>query len=392
MATNQRENRRKAKKNAKNQKIRKTLWIIAIIAVVILLAMKISEINFSRLGDIVTGKDGAGISSVVSDEKKFPINLDTTENTVISAINGKISVLTDESYSVIDASDAEVLMRDEHGYANPVISISGGYSVIADQGSDVYRLDGTTENIYENKADGAILCADVSDTGIVALATVGGVEKSDISVLGKSLNEKMNYSTSGYVTSIAIDNSGKSIAFAVVGSENAKLKTTVYTMAVKDSEPVAQFVYEGSSVLNLHFASDSLYVVGDDFVSVILSLNKEIAVYEQGSISTVSYCYNPSDHLIIGFGEYSGAITNKLSYVKPSGKIKSQADIDSEIKDVTASGTAMTALTSSEIVSFRLSNGKEKERINADDSYLEIRQMSSKIFARHHSVLELING
>ena len=174
--------------------------------------------------------------------------------------------------------------------------------------------------------------------------------------------------------------------------------TMAYTAAalsylVQNSpKPVAQFVYEGSSVLNLHFASDSLYVVGDDFVSVILSLNKEIAVYEQGSISTVSYCYNPSDHLIIGFGEYSGAITNKLSYVKPSGKIKSQADIDSEIKDVTASGTAMTALTSSEIVSFRLSNGKEKERINADDSYLEIRQMSSKIFARHHSVLELING
>ncbi len=392
MATNQRENRRRAKKNAKNQKIRKTLLIIALAASAVLLIMNVSEINFSRFGNMLSGKDG-GISAAVSDENKFPLSIESGENTVVTAINGKLAVLTEDSYSVINPADAKILFNDEHGYANPVISISGGYSVIVDQGSNVYRLDSTTESIYENSSDGQILCADVSDTGAVALATVGGIQKSNVSVYGKSLNRRLDYDISGgYVTSLAIDNRGKSVAFAVVSSENARLKTTVYTMSVSDTAPESEFVYDGSAVFNLHFASHSLYVVGEDFVSVISPQGEETFVYEQGSISTVSYCYNPADNLIIGYGEYSGASVNKLSYIKQTGKIKAQADIEAEIKDVTASGTTMTALTSSEIISFRLSNGKEKERINADDSYYEIQQMSSKIFGRHHSMLERING
>ena len=84
MATNQRENRRRAKKNAKNQKIRKTLLIIALAASAVLLIMNVSEINFSRFGNMLSGKDG-GISAAVSDENKFPLSIESGENTVVTA-------------------------------------------------------------------------------------------------------------------------------------------------------------------------------------------------------------------------------------------------------------------------------------------------------------------
>lgn len=72
-----------------------------------------------------------------------------------------------------------------------------------------------------------------------------------------------------------MDSRGSRVAFAAVSSENARFKTVVYTMNVDDTEPRAQFEYTGSSVLELRFSSTDLFVVGNDFVSVIDSLKTE---------------------------------------------------------------------------------------------------------------------
>ena len=161
-------------------------------------------------------------------------------------------------------------------------------------------------------------------------------------------------------------------------------------MNVNDAEPKAHFEYSGSAVFDIHFVSGSLYVVGSDFVSVIASLQKETVVFEQGSINTLSYCYNPADYLVLAYSDYVGASNSKLSYVKQNGKVKTTVDVSGEVKDVAASGTEMTALTSNEAVSFRLSNGREDERVRVDDSYTDIEQLSSKTYAKHNSYLEII--
>ena len=393
MESNQREYERRERKNEKKQKKRNILWIILILVIVALAAMKLSEVNFSAIFETVKSSGGSGISDTVSDDKKFPYHISGDGDTFVSAVGNNLAILNDSVYAVISSSNAEEKIKDFHGYANPILYVSGGYSVIIDQGANTYRLDSATDNVYENSVDGEILCADVSDTGVVAIASVSGIQKSSITVYGKSFSQRMNYTVSGgYVTSVAISDSSRYVAFCVISSENAKIKSTLFTMKVGDEEPIAKFEYVGSSIIDLHFTSDDLYVVGNDFVSVIDSLDTEVPVFPQGSIDTVSFCYNPSDGLIIAYGEYAGAQNNIISYVKASGQIKSQAEVQSQIKDVTASGTEMTALTAGEIVSFKLRNGKETSRITVDDSYTQVWQMSSKIFARRSSMLEIVSN
>ncbi|MCH5316986.1 MAG: hypothetical protein J1E05_03350 [Eubacterium sp.] len=390
MASNQRENERRERKERKKNKRRAIIWAVLIVIIVGIAALKISEIDFKGLFDSVG--ESSGISESVSDGSKFPYHFSGGGEAHLAVIGNKIAILNDSVYTVINSSNAQEKIKDEHGYANPILRVSGGYSVLFDQGANIYRLDSATENVYENSIDGDILCADVSDTGVVAVATVSGIQKSRVTVYGKSFNERMNYDIGGgYITGIAISDNSRYVAFIVMNSENAKIKSTLYVMPVGYNEPKVKFEYTGSLILDIHFASNDLYVVGNDFVSVIDSLEKEIPVYAQGSINTVAYCYNPSDNLIIAFGEYAGAPDNTISFVKPSGEIKSQAQISSQIKDVTASGTEMTALTGGEIISFKMRNGKETLRLPVDDSYSEIRQMSSKIFGLRSSGLELIN-
>ena len=390
MASNQRENERRERKNKKKNKRRNAIWIILIAVIAALVVMKITEVNFSALFESIS--DGSGISESVSDDSNFPYHISGDGDAQLFVIGNRLAILNDSVYTVINSSNAQEKIRDEHGYSNPILRVSGGYSVLFDQGSDTYRLDSATENVYENSVGRDILCADVSDTGVVAVAAVSGIHKSSITVYGKSFNERMNYEVGGgYVTSIAISDNSRYVAFTVMSSENAKIKSTLYVMPVSYNEPKAKFEFYGSSILDIHFSSDDLYVVGNDFVTIIDSLDKEVAVYEQGSINTIAYCYNPSDALIIAYGEYVGAPSNIISYVKPSGQIKTKVEIPSQIKDVTASGTEMTALTGSEIISFKMNSGKETQRRSVDDSYAEITQMSSKIFGRRSAELELVN-
>lgn len=392
MASTQRENERKARKNAKTKKRIKLLWILIIVIVAIIVVLKVCEVDFSKLFSFEKKETKSSYSVSLDDEKGFPYKMDAGENTVMSIVGNKIAILNDSSYTVVDSSDAEEFINDEHGYANPMLKTSGGYSVIFDQGSTSYRLDTQKENVYENSTEDYILCADVADTGSVAVATASGAQKSRIQVFAKSFSEKMNYEIKGgYVTSIAIDDRGKNVAFVVMSSENAAIKSTLYTMNVNDTEPKAHIDYNGSAVLDIHFVSSALYVVGSDFVSVVTSLEKETAVYEKGSINTLAYCYNPADYLVVAYSDYSGASNSKLAYVKQNGKIKTTVDVNAEIKDVSASGNEMTALTSNEAVSYRLSNGKEEAYIKLDDSFTDIQQFSSKIYAKHHSYLEIIN-
>lgn len=389
MADTERAKQRRSKKNAKNRKRLAIIWMMLILVVAVIIVMKISEINFSA---IFSGDDkGNSISLSDTVEKGYPYRIAAGDNNTLSAIGSRLAILNDSSYTVLDASDAEEFIKDDHGYANPLIKISGGYSVIYDQGAFTYRLDTRSENVYENSSDGEILCADVADTGAVAIASVSRSLKSNVSVFSKSFSHKMNYDVSGYITAIAIDDRGKNVAFVVTETENAEIKSTLYTMYVNDGEPSASFVYSGSSILDIHFVSGNLYVVGNNFVSVIQSMKKEIIVYEKGSINTLAYSYNPADNLVIGYGEYVGASESKLAYIRQNGNIKTTVDIKSVIKDVSASGNEMAALTGSEVASYKLSNGKERKHIKVDDSYTDIQYISSDIYAKHHSLLEIIN-
>lgn len=388
MATNQRENERKERKEKKQHRAALIFWCCILVVVAILLVMKICEIDFAQLKKQLSGS--ASVSQSVSDDEKFPFALDGSEDALIYPFGNKIAALSSSSFYVVDSADAELMYSDEHGYSNPIIKINGSYSVIFDQGSNKYRLDTAGGNIYSDTAENTILCVDVSASGTVALATTSSEARSELLVYSKSLNEKLRYSvSSGYVTDIAVDNAANRIAFAVVSSENAKLQTAVYLMNINDNEPKSEFIYP-SSVLDIRFSGSKLYIVGTDFVSIISSMKNEQAVFEKGSINVSSFAYNSSDSLVLSYAEYTGEASDKIVLIQPSGKIKINIETGGSVKDIAASSSVVSVLTDGMVISYSLKNGEVINRLDVDDSYSSVVQLSSKIFAKHRSYIELL--
>lgn len=389
MATNQRENLRKEKKQKKQHKITVAFWCVVLVVILALIVMKVCEIDFSTIKDKISGN--SNISSAVSDENKFPYSLDNSDNVVLSNLGNNIFAVGQTSIVSVNSSNGKKSFSDDHGYANPILKTRGSYALVFDQGSNKYRLDSGDGNIYTDTVQNSILTGDVSGTGTVALVTTSSDSLSQILVYSKSLNEKFNYPvSSGYVTAVAVDESARRVAFAVVNSKDAKLQTVVYTMNIGDSEPKAQFEYEGSSVINIRFLSSNLYVVGSDFISVITLMKNEVKVFEQGSVKINSYTYNSSENLVVAYTAYDGESGNTLALVSSSGKIKHTVETNVDVKDITASSSDVAALTDSSVIVYNFSKGEIKIQYSVDDSYSSILQISSKIFAKHRSYIELL--
>lgn len=386
MASQEREIERLERKKAKAQKRQKIAWVIIALVVLALIVMRLCEIDFSSIGE---KKD----SDTAVSTSGFPYELDSGDDISFGSVSNSLYVLDETSYTVLSPSDADVQQSFAHGYSNPVVAVSGSYSLLYDQGGVSYKLDTAKDSVYLDKSENTILSADVSSSGSIILSTTSDEASSTICVYDKNLNLDFRYNVSyGYVTRVAIDSRGSRIAFAAVNSENAQLKTVVYTMNIDDEEPRAQFEYYSSSVLDLRFSSTDLFVVGNDFVSVISSLKDETKIYEQGNVKTVSYSYNSSDKLIFAYSDYSGSSSNKAAVINRSGKVQEIAEVDSVIKDITASSSQVTVLTSDEIITYKISNSEVVQRTEVDDSYSSVEQMSSSIFAKHQTLVELIQS
>lgn len=391
MASNERENARKERARQKDKRNKRIIWFILILVIVVLAVMRVSEIDFKSIRNRYFDDKGKLTVSMTTDEDAYPYALDTSSGVRIKSVNDKLSVLTANSLTILNPSNANKLYSFDHGYANPMISYAGNYTCLVDQGGTRIRLDTNTDNLYEQSLQRTILTADVANNGTVIYATQGEKSKSSLVVLSKQLKKLMELDINdGYVVSVSIDSSGKRCAYATINSVNAVMQTTIHTINVGDDEDTAKFTYDGINVLDLTYQSSSLYVVCDNMVSVITSQKKEHIVFKNGTISTQLYTYTPSGELIIDYSDFSGANENTIAYVKPNAKVKTTINLDKRVKNISASQKEITALFNDKVINYSITKGEEKSSVQCDDSLRSADSISSKTFVQRGQMLDIL--
>ncbi len=392
MAASEKEKKGKGKTQKRDRKIstRQVMWIAVIAIIFVLIIMGLVEANSSSIGNI---SNLAQPDSETDDSRQYYTLVDAS-NINIQIFDNKIAVLSNSMFTVVDGKNLEAIYEFSHGYSSPVLQISGEYALIFDQGSNKFRLDKSTSNIYNSTIQDEIFCASVSENGYVALATSSDAAKSQILVITKAQKEKLSFTVNdGYVANIAISNNGKYIAYNVVNSENGIFTSKIYIMKVNSGDIKSSFTYSVSSIIDLHFASTNLYVVGNDFITVINSLTDENPVYGlNGSDNVIidSYCYN-NNELVITMSQYSSANEQSIVCIGKNGKIAQEIETGLNIKSVSVDGSYINVLTDENILKYKISNGDLVDSKILTESYSEIICLSSNIYGLYQSNIELIN-
>lgn len=385
VSSEQRAEERRERKREKDRKTRRIVWIVLAVLVVIIVIMKLCEIDFNQVETVLSGG-----SQAVSDklDGDFPYTLDSSDKVSVQKQGSRLAVLTSSSISVLDPGDADVEFSAVHGYANPIMKASDSYIVTFDQGGKKLRLDYSGENLYEVNSKTSVLCADVADNGNVAYATTSEEKRSDVYILSKTQNEKLKYSVSyGFITNIAVSDNGKKVAFLAMNSQDAKLMSKLYLMNAGDSDPYAEFDISASKVLDLEFDSNKLFVVGNDFLSVVSGDDMK-SVIKQGSMNTVCFDYTPGGELVLAYNTYNNSTSNSIVKVSPSGSVKSTVSVDGTIKDISCSSSEVSVLFSDSIVTYKLSSAEQVSKTDCTDLVRSITRMSSSLFVQSQSLLD----
>lgn len=385
MASEQRAEERRERKREKDIKTRRIVWIVLAVLVVIIIVMKLCEIDYNQMKSVLSGGTQAVSDKLDGD---FPYTLDSSDKVSVQQQGSRLAVLTSSSVSVLDPGDANVEFTAVHGYANPIMKVSKSYLVTFDQGGKKLRLDYSGENLYEINSKTSVLCADVADNGNVAYATTSEEKRSDVYILSKTQDEKLKYSVSyGFVTNIAVSDNGKKVAFLAMNSQDAKLMSKLYLMNAGDSEPYAEFDISGSTILDIEFDSNKLFVIGNDFLSVVSGDDMK-SVIKQGSMNTVCFDYMPGGELVLAYNIYNNSTSNSIVRVSSSGSVKSTISVDGTIKDISCSSSEVSVLFSDSIVTYKLSSAEQVSKIECTDLVRSITRMSSSLFVQSQSLLD----
>ena len=392
MPSQKRENERKEKELKNQQRTKRIIWIVLAVIVVALIIMRLCEVDFKELKNRFFYNEGHLTFSMTTKENAYPFVLSSSGGVKVEPIGDKLSILNDNSMTVINPSDAKVIYTFNHGFANPVIKYAGNFYCIIDQGATRLRLDRSNKNVFETTTDMPIVCADVAKNGNIVYITREQNGKSYLTVINSTLKKLMSLEIKeGYSIYCAIDSSGKKLAYATADSKGADFITTVYTVNLGDEEPRASFEFKNSSLMDLHYATASdLYYISTSGVSVIKNQKRLSETFKEGSVNTVCYNYTKDNELVYVYSKYASANENKLVYINSSGRVKTEIDLKKKPKSITAS-SEICVLFSDRIVTYSLTKGDVKKTYKCDDSITSANKISTKIFVSRQKLIDVID-
>lgn len=253
---------------------------------------------------------------------------------------GRVNILTDTEMLVYNRSGKQVTTV-QHGYSAPVMKVSDERTLIFDCGGNGVRVDTLTDNIFNEKLDQTVLCADISDRGAFAVVTTSDEYTATMSYYNKRGVFVYRWNSSGQViTNVAVSPDGGSVAVFTVTSVSGKFVTTVN---IFDSEGNSRgtATAEGCCILNSYVTGDRVYGIGADCV---ISYDWDCGDAKRLQYSSISFIDTQSDKGLLVV-EGAANSTSVLYVIDGTGNQSRRLELAHPITDAALSSDGIYILT-----------------------------------------------
>lgn len=220
-------------------------------------------------------------------EGGFPVDLPGSTDYVLEELGENFCLLTDTYFYTYNSQGA-MIMNEQHGMQNPVISSSSRRALIYDRNGRDFRLYSRTGEVYSSSTDDTIDFAQIGHNERCAVVTKSTKYSNCLYVFSGEGNQIFRWLSPMFlIDRVEFSQDDNSIFVSVCGADNGELEYRILRFDLENAEGSVWQTDVGSDmVFSMECGSGGLFVVNSSGVKLLDTGTGEVAA-EAGSVKTV---------------------------------------------------------------------------------------------------------
>lgn len=341
-------------------------WVYSIIAVLLIAVLGLfvwfSVDNSNGIGRwfwevaVGTGQGDGYPSSIVGS---------TVSRGNFMTMNKNVVALSDTALTVMN-NTAKQLVNRQHGFNHPMLQASNGRYLIYNLGGTGFKIEGSSETIYESNAENNIIACDIADNGRYALVTESKGYFSALSVYltDNSVQYRYNFAEY-YVVDISLNSDGTRAAVAALTAKDGGIVSAVYIFDFSSPTPVAVLTYNETLIEKVvYLENGTVAAIGDTVTSMINGTTGEKVDYNYQSRQMTDYAVD-RNRVALVLTPYDNKSTNKIVLLDSAATEKTVIESGNSIDAVSLYGDTVAALSGHKITGYSSSSGDAFSTVDA---------------------------
>lgn len=267
----------------------------------------------------------------------YPTELESTDTLNAASRGMYYYVLTDTRLNAY-ANSGKKIYSYAHGFENPVMKTSKTRAMVFSQGGNEAFIYNLREQKAGLKTESEIITADISDSGVYALALQSDSYASVVSVYGK--NNRLIYewySSEDTVNNVAVSPNGKKIAVSTFNASSGAYNSKISILSFDSATPEFTEEYSGMPIYaidNTH--SSGFSVITENAVRFIGWSDHEKSEYKNEYTASMFRAGSGGSAAV--FNRSSDKTDNRIALFNSKGHLKNEFEFKGIISDIEIHG------------------------------------------------------
>ena len=308
----------------------------------------------------------------------FPVEIADNEVIDVSCNSNTYAILTSARVYTVTNS-GKILSDLPHGYNNPVVKTSNTRYLVYGQGKNEYDIYVNGDKRFSKSLDSGIICADISDSGVFAVATYSKSYASTVNVYNLKGKNIFNWnSATDIINSVAVSKNGKKLAVSTLNTKGGKKYSKIHIFNFKNTDSENTYTFDDDFVYNLVSNSKGFFAVMNKSFTFINWNNKE--KFSEKSDYSIKFFKNRSKISVAVFTRGDNQYDNIIYVLGNNGKVINKFKYSGAIKDISLKGSRVFVYADSKVTLFN-GNAEIIGTVKCDDLGRKIIATDSKRFS-----------
>lgn len=269
--------------------------------------------------------------------ESFPVTYDFNTGGDVTYSNGSVLVTTGTELKCYNRAGNLIYSRI-HGFAEPIVKTSKVRTLIYGVNDSGYKIENAKKEVFSKKTknSAAIICADVSDCGVYAIATEGIEDVALVTVYDKNGDEIYKYhSANNYISGVSVSEDGDKLCVVSLTTKQAEFLSKISVYDLDDTEIVSELELKNEVVYSVEYSNSR---------DVCVITDKQYFNLRNGKISK-NFLYNPEflnkfeisdDYILLYNTADANSQKGNVYVLSKTGRVKAEFEIEGNIADVSA--------------------------------------------------------